>query len=77
MLPVFLKFLTLGGLFRTLSKGFHQIYLKCCDLWGQKTEFLRALADWIEQTPQTASAWTTTFRAHTVLLNDLLRLISV
>ena len=41
---------------------------------GQKTEFLRALADWIELTPQTASPFTTTFRAHTVLIDDLLRL---
>ena len=38
---------------------------------GQKTEFLRALADWIELTPQTASALTTTFRAHTVFIDDL------
>ena len=36
---------------------------------GQKTDFLRVLADWIELTPQTASALTTTLRAHTVLIN--------
>ena len=42
-----------------------------------KTEFLRPLADWIELTPQTASAFATTFRAHTVLIDDLLRLISI
>ena len=40
-------------------------------------EFLRALADWIELTPQNASALTTTFRAHTVLIGDSLRLISM
>ena len=44
---------------------------------GQKTEFLRALADWIELTPQTTSALTTIFHAHTVLIEDLLRLISM
>ena len=44
---------------------------------GQKTEFLRALADWIELTPQTASALTTALRAHAVLKDDLLRLISM
>ena len=33
---------------------------------GQKTEFLRALAHWIELAAQTASALTTTLRAHTV-----------
>ena len=44
---------------------------------GQKTEFLRALADWIELTPQTASALTTTVRARTVLIDNLLRLISM
>ena len=44
---------------------------------GQKTEFLRALADWIELAPQTASALTTTLRAHAVLIDDLLRLISM
>ena len=43
---------------------------------GQKTEFLRALADWIELTPQTVSAMTTTLCAHAVLIEDLLRLIS-
>ena len=42
---------------------------------GQKTEFLRALADWIELTPQTASALTTTLRAYAMLIDDLLRLI--
>ena len=35
------------------------------------------LADWIELTPQTASALTTTFRAHAVLIDNLLRLISM
>ena len=44
---------------------------------GQKTEFLTALADWIELTPQTASALATTLRAHAVLIDDLLRLISM
>ena len=44
---------------------------------GTKNCVLRALADWIELTPQTASALTTTFRAHTVLIDDLLRLISM
>ena len=44
---------------------------------GQETEFLRALADWIELTPQTASALYTTLRAHTVFIDDLLRLISM
>ena len=36
MLPLFLEFLTLGGLFRTLSKGFHQIYLEM--LWSMGTK---------------------------------------
>ena len=44
---------------------------------GQKTKFLRALADWIELTPQTVSALTTTLRAHAVLIDDLPRLISM
>ena len=44
---------------------------------GTKTEFLRALADWTELTPQTASALTTTIRAHAELMGDLLRLISM
>ena len=44
---------------------------------GQKTEFLGAQADWIELTPQTASALTTTLRAHAVLIDELLRLISM
>ena len=44
---------------------------------GKKTESLRALADWIELTPPTASALTTTLRAYTVLIDDLLRLISM
>ena len=44
---------------------------------GQKTEFLRALADWIELTPQIASALTTTLRVHAVITDDLLRLISM
>ena len=43
---------------------------------GQKTEFLRALADWIELTPQTASAFTT-LRAQAVFIDDLMRLISM
>ena len=42
---------------------------------GQKTEFLRALADWIELTFQTASPLTTTLRSHAVLFDDLLRLV--
>ena len=37
---------------------------------GQKTEFSRALADWIELTPQTSSALITTLRAHAVLIDD-------
>ena len=44
---------------------------------GQKTEFLRALADWVELTPQRASALTTTLRTHVVLIDNLLRLISI
>ena len=44
---------------------------------GQKTEFLRALADWIELTPQTAFALTTTLRAHAVLIDGLRRVISM
>ena len=44
---------------------------------GQKTEFLRALADWTELTHQTASPLTATLRAHAVLIDDLLRLISM
>ena len=44
---------------------------------GQKTEFLRALADWIELTPQTASALATTLRAHAVLIDHVLSLISM
>ena len=43
----------------------------------QKTEFLRALADPIELTPQIASALTITLRTHDVLIDDLLRLISM
>ena len=43
----------------------------------QKTEFLRALADLIELTPKTVSALTSTFRAHAVLTDDLLRPISM
>ena len=47
----------------------------------KKTEFLRALADWIEQwcqspaftlTPQTTSALSTTLRAYALLIDDLL-----
>ena len=30
-LPIFYKCLTLGGLFRTLTKDFRLIYWKCCD----------------------------------------------
>ena len=44
-------------------------------MW-KKTVFSRALADWIELTPQTVSALTTTLCAHAVLIDDLLRLIS-
>ena len=44
---------------------------------GTETEFLRALVDWVELTPQTTSALTTTLRAHAVLIDDLLRLISM
>ena len=44
---------------------------------GKKTEFLRALADWIEEKPQTAPTLTTTFCAHAVLIDELLRLISL
>ena len=44
---------------------------------GQKNEFLGAQADWIEITPQTASALTTTLRANAVLIDELLRLISM
>ena len=44
---------------------------------GQNTEFLRALADWIELTPKTVSALTTTLRAHAVLVDDLLMLIGM
>ena len=36
MLPVFQKFLKLAGIFRTLSKGFHQIYLEM--LWSMGTK---------------------------------------
>ena len=36
MLPIFQKFLTLGGLFRTLSKGFHRIYFEM--LWSMGTK---------------------------------------
>ena len=44
---------------------------------AQKTDFLRALADWIELTPQTLSSLTTTLRVHAVLILDLLWLISM
>ena len=44
---------------------------------GQKTEFLRALADKIELSPQTVSAFTTTLRTHAVLIDKLLRIISM
>ena len=43
----------------------------------KKNEFLRALADLIELTPQTASTLTTTLRVHVVLIGDLLTLISM
>ena len=43
---------------------------------GKKTQFLRALADWIEEKPQAAPTLTTTFCAHAVLIDELLRLIS-
>ena len=43
----------------------------------KKTEFFRALADWIELTPQTASALTATLCTHVVLIDDLLKLISM
>ena len=48
---------------------------------GTKTEFLRTLADWIEQwchsiafplIPQTASTLTTTLRVHAMLIDNLL-----
>ena len=45
-------------------------------MW-KKTVFSRALADWIELTPQTVSALTTTLCAHAVLIDDLPRLISM
>ena len=44
---------------------------------GQKTDFLRALADWIEETPRIAPTLTTTLPAHDVLIDKLLRLISM
>ena len=44
---------------------------------GTKNCVLRALADWIELTPQTASALTTTLCAYAVLIDDLPRLISM
>ena len=44
---------------------------------GEKTEFLRALADWVELTPQTAFVLTITLPTHTVFIDDLLRLISI
>ena len=44
---------------------------------GQKTEFLGALGNWIELTPQTSSVLTTTLRAYVVLIDDFLRLISM
>ena len=44
---------------------------------GQKTEFLRAPTDWIELTPQTVSAFTTTLLAHAVFIDGLLTLISM
>ena len=48
-------------------------------LWstGTKNWFLRALADWIEETPPTAPTLTTTLSAHDVLIDKLLRLISM
>ena len=44
---------------------------------GQKGEFLRTLTYWIELTPQTAYALTTTLRVHAVLRDDLLRLFNM
>ena len=44
---------------------------------GEKTEFLRALANWVELTPQTAFVLTITLPTHTVFIDDLLRLISI
>ena len=44
---------------------------------GQKTEFLRALADLVQLTSQRASALTTTLRTHVVLIDALLRLIGI
>ena len=44
---------------------------------GQKTEFVGALADLTELTPQTAYALTTSPRAYAVVIDDLLRLISL
>ena len=51
--------------------------LKNAVINGETKELLRALADWIELTPQNASALTTTFRAHTVLIGNSLRVISM
>ena len=44
---------------------------------GTKTGFLKALTEWIELTPRTASALTTTLFVHAGLIHDLLRLISM
>ena len=73
----FLKFSTLGGLFRALRKDFHQIYLEMLRSIGTKTEFLRALTDWIKEATQNAPTLTTTLRAHAVLIDELLKLISM
>ena len=42
---------------------------------GQKTEFLGALADSIELTPQTASALTTALRAYTVVIDKIISIV--
>ena len=42
---------------------------------GQKTEFLGALADSIELTPQTASALTTALRAYTVVTDEIISIL--
>ena len=44
---------------------------------GTKTEFLRALTDWIKEATQNAPTLTTTLRAHAVLIDELLKLISM
>ena len=63
------------------KKRFSQDILGNTVINGEKTEILRALADWIEQwchspaftlTPQTASALTAILHAHAILIDDLL-----